>query len=155
MFRRLHRDQSGYSLVEVMVSILILTVAIIPMVSMFDAGLRSATTGSNYDKGRALAKKQLEQSQSLSYSTVKNNFPNAPCTFNGSGFCDSGPRTDADGEFPNFRFTIQKQYLTLNNDGTFSNIATDRGIMKFTVSVSWGGSNFNGTTYSATSLKTR
>ncbi len=55
------RGESGYSLMEVMVSIMLLTIAIIPMVAMFDMGLNAATRGSNHDKARALAKKQLEQ----------------------------------------------------------------------------------------------
>ncbi len=53
------RGESGYSLVEVMASIIILTLAIIPMVGMFDMGLQSATRGSNYDKSRALANLKL------------------------------------------------------------------------------------------------
>lgn len=61
------RDESGYSLVEVLVAILILSVAILPMVGMFDAGLRAALVGSNYDKGRALANKELEEVKALSY----------------------------------------------------------------------------------------
>ena len=34
------RGESGYSLVEVMASIIILSLAILPMVGMFDMGLR-------------------------------------------------------------------------------------------------------------------
>ena len=34
------KSESGYSLVEVMVSIMILAIAIIPMVGMFDLGLK-------------------------------------------------------------------------------------------------------------------
>ncbi len=67
---RVVNNESGYSLVEVMASIMILSIAIIPMVGMFDMGLSTATRASNYDKARALAKKQLEIAQSLAYSTV-------------------------------------------------------------------------------------
>lgn len=52
MFRKRLREESGYSLVEVMVSIIILAIAILPMASMFDMGLNSATAGSKYDKAR-------------------------------------------------------------------------------------------------------
>ena len=60
------RGESGYSLVEVMASIIILALAILPMVGMFDMGLQSATRGSNYDKSRALANLKLEEAKSIS-----------------------------------------------------------------------------------------
>jgi prepilin-type N-terminal cleavage/methylation domain-containing protein len=46
------KEEYGYSLVEVMVSIMIMALAILPMMAMFDMGLRSATTGSNYPSKR-------------------------------------------------------------------------------------------------------
>lgn len=153
MIRRL-KNESGYSLVEVMVSIMILAVAIIPMVGMFDAGLRAAVVGSNYDQARALAKKQLETAQSLPYGTVKTNLPNAPCTFSDTGLCESLDRQDP--EFTSFRYTIRKQYVTLNAAGTgFADSDRDRGLMRVTVTVGWGGAGFNETTYSTDTLKAR
>lgn len=62
------RDEAGYSLVEVIVAILILSVAIIPMVGMFDAGLRAAVLGGNYDRGRAIASEELAEIQALPFS---------------------------------------------------------------------------------------
>ena len=50
----------GYSLVEVLAAIAILSLAILPMVGMFEAALRAATLGGNYDKARALANEKLE-----------------------------------------------------------------------------------------------
>lgn len=47
-------------MVEVLAAIVILSLAILPMVSMFDAGLRAAVLGGNYDKARALANSNLE-----------------------------------------------------------------------------------------------
>lgn len=150
------KSESGYSLPEVMVSIIILAIAIIPMVGMFDAGLRAAVVGSNYDKGRALAKKQLEIAQSLPYGTVKTNLPNAPCTFDSTGLCVSADRTDSDAQFSNFRYTIRKQYVTLNVAGTeFVASDRDRGLMRVTVTVGWGGASFNETQYTTDSLKAR
>lgn len=52
-----------------MVAILLLSIAIIPMVSMFDAGLRAAVLGSNYDKGRAIASEELAEIQALPFSS--------------------------------------------------------------------------------------
>lgn len=132
------------------------------MVGMFDAGLRAASTGSNYDKGRALAKKQLEGTQSLSYNVVENNFPdvapNTPCTFSSSGFCEVASRQDSDSEFSNFRYTIRKQYVEAN--ATFSNSSTDEGLMRVAVIVCWNDvdtvcGNGNGNEFNTTTLKTR
>lgn len=74
MIERL-KEENGYSLVEVMVSIVILSIAIIPMVSMFDMGLKTAVLGGNYDKGRALANEKLEEIKALDYSQVQAKYP--------------------------------------------------------------------------------
>lgn len=60
-------NEFGYSLMEVMVAIVILAVAIIPMVGMFDMGLKSATLGGNYDKARALANAKVEEARTLPF----------------------------------------------------------------------------------------
>jgi len=153
------KNEAGYSLVEVIVSILLLSIAIIPMVAMFDVGLNAATSASNHDKARALAKKHLEQAQSLSYSTVKTNFPNAPCTFIGSGLCEVENlevpvAEDPNGEFDNFRYTIRKQYVTPSSS-TFVNANSDTGMMQITVEVGWGGGSFNNNEYTSTDIKSR
>ena len=69
------KNESGYSLVEVIVAIMLLGLAIIPMVGMFDAGLRAAVLGGNYDKGRALANAKLDEARALSYSTLVARYP--------------------------------------------------------------------------------
>lgn len=149
------KDEAGYSLVEVMASIVILAIAIIPMVAMFDVGLRTATAGSNYDKARVLAKKQQEQVQSLSYGTVKTSFPAAsPCAFNALGLCESSDLQDP--EFSSFRYTIRKQFVRLNPAGTaFVNTDSDRGTMRITVLVEWGGASFDENDYTTAGLKAR
>jgi prepilin-type N-terminal cleavage/methylation domain-containing protein len=160
LIRRI-QDQAGYSLVEVMASIIILSIAIIPMVGMFDMGLDSAVRSSNYDQGRTLAKKQMEVVQSLSFSNVKNSVPNAPCTFDSSGLCEATnlevPESDdPTGMFDNFRYTISKQYVDLNDAQTeFEVVSEDEGYIKVTVEVGWGGEGFDGTEYSISSVKAR
>ncbi len=66
------KNESGYSLVEVIVAILLLSIAIIPMVGMFDAGLRAAVVGGNYDRGRTLANEKLEEIKALPYKKDPN-----------------------------------------------------------------------------------
>ena len=153
------REESGYSLVEVMASLMILAIAILPMFAMFDTGLHAATRGSNYDIARALANKQLEQAQSLSYGTVRTAFPNAPCTFDNNGLCEVENREvplaeDPDGEFDRFRYAIRKQYVEPDDNG-FVPDNDDTGMMQITVEVGWGGDNFDDVTYTATTLKVR
>ena len=46
----------------------VLTLAIIPMVGMLEAGLRAATTSGEYDAARALANEKLEEVRALPYS---------------------------------------------------------------------------------------
>src|SRR5215210_4620017 len=82
LFHRLLKTESGYTLVEVMVSIMILAIAIVPMAAMFDMGLSSATKSGNYDRARALANLKLEQAKSLPFDSgdnaiqdLRNNFP--------------------------------------------------------------------------------
>jgi Tfp pilus assembly protein PilV len=155
LIRRLLKNESGYSLVEVIASIMILAIAIIPMVGMFDMGLETATRGSNFDKARSLAKKQLEQAQSLPYATVRTNFPTGTtCTFDGSGFCQVANLQDSDPEFSDFRYAIRKQYVTPSGS-TFANADDDTGMMQITVEVGWGGDGFDDTTYTATDIKVR
>ena len=153
------REESGYSLVEVLASIIILAIAILPLVGMFDMGLNSATRGSNYDIARSLAKKQLEQARSLSYGTVRTSFPNAPCTFDNGGLCEVESlevpvAEDPEGEFDHFRYAIRKQYVEPSGDG-FVPADDDTGMMQITVDVGWGGEDFDEATYTATTLKVR
>jgi Tfp pilus assembly protein PilV len=69
-------DEEGTEdVVEVMASIMLLTIAILPMVGMFDMGLNSATAGSQYDKARALANLKMEEAESLPFATVSDDFP--------------------------------------------------------------------------------
>src|SRR5215210_6713980 len=114
-FRRLLVEERGYSLVEVIASIMILALAILPMAGMFDMGIRTATTGSNYNKARTLANLKLEEAKNRPFGILRDNFPvngSTPNTTTGyydSGFiAETGP-TAAD--FANFEYRIEKQYM--------------------------------------------
>src|SRR5215212_11652056 len=89
-----------------MASIIILTLAILPMAGMFSMGLKSATSGSNYDKSRALANLKMEEAKNLPFADVKNNFPQ-----NGNTTpYDSAWLTEDD--FTNFEYKVEKDYVT-------------------------------------------
>lgn len=143
-----------------MVAIMILAIAIIPMVGMFDAGLRAASTSGNYDKARALANQKLEQTKSLPYDTVKTNFPSGTGAPGTSGSVTSSSQS-APAEFSGISsYTVEKQYLQQPPTGSDSDpasptesfeespSATDTGLIRITVTVTWGAGN----RYSATGL---
>ena len=161
MLRKRLSEEFGYSLVEVMASIIILSLAILPMVGMFDMGLKSATAGSNYDKSRALANLKLEEAKSRPFGTVRENFPEvAPTTttYDGSGNYQSawkdvtGPAT---ADFTNFDYMVEKQYMAqpptdsqgdpvdASGEEEFEPSPGDEptGMMRITVTVQWGDGN--------------
>lgn len=141
---RMFKDQSGYSLPEVLVAILLLAIAIIPMVGMFDAGLKAASLGGNYDKARALANKQLEVAKSRPYDYVRTEFPISGTLPGKFGYTSPAQK---DVDFPGFTYVVSKQYMeqpptapgsSMNN---FNSADTDTGLIKVTITVSWGSSN--------------
>jgi prepilin-type N-terminal cleavage/methylation domain-containing protein len=153
LFRKRLKNEAGYSLVEVMVSIIILAIGIIPLVGMFDMGLRSATTGSNYDKARALANLKMEEAKSRTFAEVEGNFPQPG---NATPYTTvnwiNGP-----GGFTGFQYRVEKHYMTQPPTGqggpvdptqTFTESGTATGLIRVTVIVRWG----NGNTYTTYGL---
>jgi prepilin-type N-terminal cleavage/methylation domain-containing protein len=157
LFRKRLNNESGYSLVEVIVSIIILSIAILPMAGMFDMGLRTATTGSNYDKARTLANLKMEQAKSLPFDStdatnqdVKDNFPEAAATtttYNGSGFYQSAWMTvsgPASADFTNFHYRVEKQYMVqpsqtpTSTSENFGPSSSATNLIRVTVIVGWG-----------------
>ena len=54
-------QETGSSLVEVSVAMVVLVLAVIPMVGMLESGLRAATSPREYNAARALANEKLEE----------------------------------------------------------------------------------------------
>ena len=52
-------------------AIVVLTIAIVPMVSMFDAAIEAADASGEYDEARTCAVQKLEQAKSLPYENVE------------------------------------------------------------------------------------
>jgi prepilin-type N-terminal cleavage/methylation domain-containing protein len=109
--------ESGYSLVEVMVAIVVLTVAIIPMVGMFEAAIRAANTSGDYDEARACAVQKLEQVKSFPYETVEVGLPGGVCEPSGFGY------------------TVDAQPIGTD----LRDASGDEGLTRITVTVNWGG----------------
>lgn len=137
--RKLLENESGYSLVEVIVSIFILAAAIIPMVGMFDMGLKSATSGGNYDKARALANANLDKVLSLSYAdaTITYKPTNAPSPAGTPISCNQSI----------FTCTVTTTYL---QDDLTQATVTPTTKVKVVVNVQWQGKS-----YTTTGLKTQ
>jgi hypothetical protein len=137
-----------------MASIVIMTLAILPMMAMFDTGLRSATTGSNYDKSRTLANLKLEQAKNMSFDSFRDNFPEpagTPTIYDGSGYYQSDWKTEPGADFANFDYRVEKQYMAQapkdsvedpadpSEDFTESTAATS--LVRVTVTVRWADDN--------------
>jgi Tfp pilus assembly protein PilV len=139
------KNESGYSLVEVLAAIMILTIAIIPMVGMFDAGLRAASTSGNYDKARALANQKLEQAKSLPYDSVRERFPDGDTVVpdNGSAVTSSPRQTDPDS--PGFEYSVTKQFVEIENNQVIASDEEDVGLIKITVTTYWQGNSYSTT----------
>lgn len=112
-------EESGYSLVEVMVAIVVLTVAIIPMVGMLDAAIRATNASGDYDEARMCAVQKLEQVKSLPYETVVDGLPGGACEPSGFGY------------------TIATQSIGADlRDGS-----GEDGLARITITVNWGSEN--------------
>jgi prepilin-type N-terminal cleavage/methylation domain-containing protein len=144
LIRSLLKDGRGYSLIEVMVSIIILAIAILPMAGMFDMGLNGVTASSHYDKARTLANLKLEQAKNLPFTDVEGNFPDTGITtpYDGSDWF-----TEPGADFANFQYTVYKDYMQEGapDDQTpsrdFDTSGTPTGLIRLTVEVRWGDDN--------------
>ena len=150
--RRCLGSESGYSLVEVMVAIMLLAIAIIPMVGMFDAGLRAAVLGGNYDSGRALANEKLEEVKALPYDR-----PGSPADsivekyppLNGSPAGSAVTCLPSPSDYAPFTCKIETRYVSMANGGEIVADATSRMMMEINVNVTWDG---GGKSYSTIGL---
>lgn len=125
-------SEAGYSMVEVMAAIMILALAILPMVGMFDAALRVAVLGGNYDRARALANEKLEEVRALPYRQP-------------GGAADSvieeyPPASPATGTEDIFTYTVRTQFV----DAGFSNPGDSSPTpqMRVEVEVEWQGKSY-------------
>jgi prepilin-type N-terminal cleavage/methylation domain-containing protein len=90
------KSAAGYSLVEVMVAMVVLTVAVVPMVGMFDAAIRAADASADYDKARTCAVQKLEHLKSLPYEAVEGGLQGGVCAASGFGYTIATESIDTD-----------------------------------------------------------
>jgi prepilin-type N-terminal cleavage/methylation domain-containing protein len=113
------KSAAGYSLVEVMVAMVVLTVAVVPMVGMFDAAIGAADASADYDKARTCAVRKLEHLKSLPYEVVEGGLPGGVCDTSGFGYTIATRSIGAD----------------LGDD------SGEEGLTMVTVTVDWDGEN--------------
>jgi hypothetical protein len=102
-----------------MVAIVVLTIAVVPMVGMFEAAIQAANASGDYDKARTCAVQKLEQVKSLPYEAVEGGLQGGACTPSGFGY------------------TIAAQSIGTDlGDGS-----GEEGLSMITVTVAWGGEN--------------
>jgi hypothetical protein len=146
------REESGYSLVEVMASIMILSLAIIPMVGMFDMGLNAASRSGDYDRGRTLANEKLEEIRALPYRS-----PDAPEAGTANSVVEKyQPGTPVtDTPQTGFSRSVTTKFFIEATDGEIRMQTDDtptQPMMRVTVTVSWGGSSYTTTGFVAGGL---
>lgn len=118
------KSTAGYSLVEVMVAIVVLTVAVVPMVGMFDAAIGAADASADYDKARTCAIQKLEQLKSLPYEAVEGGLQGGVCDRSGFGYTIAAQSIGAD----------------------LADGSGEEGLTMVTVRVDWNGENSYGVT---------
>ncbi len=152
---RLPKGEAGYSLVEVMVAIMILALAIIPMVGMFDAGLRAAVIGGNYDKARAIAGEELEEVRALPFridggpaDSVVEIYPPV------NGPSGGGPVACTSPIATGFECQVQTTYVSMNSSSFVADSAA-RTMLEIKVTVTWDGASMSYTTTGLISKEAR
>ena len=102
-----------------MVAIVVLTIAIVPMVGMFDAAIHASKVSGKYDEARTCAVQRLEQAKTLTYELVEAGLQD--------GICESS----------GFGYEIVSQPVDLDlGDGS-----GEEGLTMITVTVDWDGGN--------------
>jgi hypothetical protein len=102
-----------------MVAMVVLTVAVVPMVGMFDAAIGAADASADYDKARTCAVQKLEHLKSLPYEAVEGGLQGGVCSPSGFGY------------------TIAAQSIGTDlDDGS-----GEEGLTMVTVTVDWDGEN--------------
>lgn len=128
---------------------MILAIAILPMVSMFDAGLRASAEGGNYDQARALANEKLEEIKALSYRDPDSPAGGAansilekykPVNEPGTAAGGLGPGSPVTGTRGNFTHTVTTRYVQ-QDFNTIPSTPIRTSFVKVEVKVSWQGNS--------------
>ena len=126
-------DEAGYSLVEVTVAMVVLSLAVIPLVGVLEAGLRAASAGGEYDAARALANTKLEEVMALPYD-----LPGGPADSAVERYAPPGPPDGAEGPYA---YSVETAFV----DTGLEPAGSPTGQMRVDVTVTWDGGSYAAT----------
>jgi Tfp pilus assembly protein PilV len=129
---RLARE-TGSSLVEVTVAMVVLTLAVVPVAGMLESGLRAATSPGEHDAARALANEKLEEVRALPYSR-----PGAAADSAVERYAPPGPPDTSDGGFD---VSVRTAFVDERLSGPAGSPPT--GQMRVEVSVAWDAGTYS------------
>lgn len=111
----------------------VLTLAVLPMVGMLEAGLRAATASGEYDAARALANEELEEARALPYSR-----PGGAADSAVERYAPPGPPDATEGDLV---VSVRTAFV----DGRLSNPADSppTGQMRVEVLVGWDDGSYS------------
>jgi hypothetical protein len=153
--RRLE-DEAGYSLVEVVVSMMLLTMAIIPMVGMFDMGLQAAVKGGNYDRARAISGEELEEIRALPFRVDPNPPVDSAVEFYPpvNGPSGSAPVACTGPIDAAYDCLVETTYVSVGSSSVNPD-SSARTMMQVKVTVTWDGGSASSTRTGLISKETR
>jgi type IV pilus assembly protein PilV len=130
------KNRSGFTLIEVMIAVLILSFAVAVFAPLYPLSMRMRSKAENVTRATTLAQQKIEQVRALPYSTV---------TYSGlraNSLIDASPNSSP------YSFTTVDGLASKLPEGTgtltLSTPATD--LMQVDVTVTWGGLVQNGNT---------
>lgn len=126
--------EGGYSLLEVLVAMVILTVCIVPMAGMFDSAVNAAGAAAKQDIARAEAGRALEGIRALGYEEAAAEYP--------PGAPKACPKEAAE---ESMLCTVETSYV----DGDLEKIGAYGTRMIVSVEVAWDGASYDATGFIA------
>lgn len=121
----------GFTLIEVLVSIAIMTIGLITVVSIFPFSIRANKSAERQSLASSYARTKLEQLLTIAYDSV------------GTGTIEARARISNDPQNP--AYTLERQTMVTLVDSNLNNSGTDVGLKKIQVTIFWsnrqGGDN--------------
>jgi prepilin-type N-terminal cleavage/methylation domain-containing protein len=146
------RDERGFSLVEVLVAMLILTAGLLPLAGLFAAGVQQMGASTPMMIAREKAREAIESvhaardTGNFTWDTIRNEADGGVFLDAATAIRTPGPdglvNTDDDGaaQWPDTLYTREIDISTLNIDGTTTpdpNLREVRVIVRYRVNQAW------------------
>ena len=125
------RDESGHSLVEATVAMVVQLLAVIPLVGVLEAGLRATAAGGRYDAARALAGEEIEEVVALPYDE-----PGGAADSAVERYAPPGPPDGAEGPYS---YSVATEFV----DAELVPAGSPTGQMLVEVTVTWDGGSYS------------